>query len=123
MTTELGVRFGPDGGEVTLLEPREQPRPPLEPKTYTFTELREIYGMDGIVPVLLDEIEQLRKALDFQTKETARACQEYRELLATRTDVLRSAADVPARLPQCPVLHDMDEFGRCRQCDFVQPPL
>jgi len=32
-------------------------------------------------------------------------------------------ADVTARLPQCPVLHDMDEFGRCKHCDFVQPPL
>lgn len=31
--------------------------------------------------------------------------------------------DVRARLSQCPVLHDIDEFGRCKQCDFVQPPL
>lgn len=51
--------------------------------------------------------------------EPAQYVEQFREALKA----FDFAQKTSLKLPECPVLHDMDEFGRCRQCNFVQPPL
>lgn len=61
-TTDERVTYGPEGGSITVMETPEYKLPAPEPKVYTFAALRELFDGHGIIPVLINEIENVRLA-------------------------------------------------------------
>ena len=90
MNAPLSTDLGVIENTITVLETASAPRPPDVRKTYTFDELREIFDPEDTIPLLLDEIDRLRRVMQDQAGVLNRSRMEIEHALWPKSGMAKS---------------------------------
>lgn len=100
-----------------------------DPNTWDYLYRNEALAMAAEIERLDREKDEYALLAAQRQTENARLSERLKwyenYVKACDNEIRRARGVMPADVPRdpCAVLHDMDEFGRCRRCTFVQPSL